>query len=753
MIVDRGRKREVYIRHRVDDPSHSSGIGERITKKVTSIYPYGYIRETDTHLVDAIRREPGFKGLYGENLTKVTMADPAQVGKLKNQLPQTWECNIPFTNRVLSERIRNGEEPIPNYNHRVWFWDMEWKPETDEITIISVYDNMTERLFTLFSQPDLPEGKIHKLPCSNHPDGIDEISFNPPALNFHSERDMLIRFTKLIRKHDPDVLTGWNVVNADCQVLIKRMERCGLDPKKLSPIGIIRYDFRDWDQPIGGVNVIDMMVAFCRLWEIKNGALPNKKLVTVAQEALGDTKLDLQDGHDTFYSDFGTYVDYNRKDVELLPLMDNILNPIKHHLAIQHLAQCDIRTTPFITRLFTCLALNDTKFDYCIPSRAQFRKEEYDGADIQEPVPGVYENIGILDVKAMYHSNAAKYNISWDTLDDDGYDCGNGTKFSQSEPGLLVRQMDLMTDLRNEYKAKMKKAKTPREKSKWDAMQYATKSLVASMYGAAGDSKYGLYHPEVAAAITFTSRNTLRELRDACEDRGYPVVYGHTDSVFVKIPTPEEGMVMLSEINNEMYPVVTEFEKWCKRLLITGKNRYAARVEWSDGVGHPPTQYVKGIELKQSRLPDILKSVMSLTIESILVGESETILTNRLETLILDVLDKKVEPRGLCIKARLKRNLEDYTTLGEARAGAAWANKNLGKGYVKGDYFLSTLSDEGSYLAFDDPKEIEGVARIGYKRICERFIIDKVRNYYEIMRWDMQPLHNALNGLSNLAWL
>ena len=72
---------------------------------------------------------------------------------------------------------------------------------------------------------------------------------------------------------------------------------------------------------------------------------------------------------------------------------------------------------------------------------------------------------------------------------------------------------------------------------------------------------------------------------------------------------------------------------------------------------------------------------------------------------------------------------------------------------MKGDYFLSTLSDEGSYLAFDDPKEIEGVARIGYKRICERFIIDKVRNYYEIMRWDMQPLHNALNGLSNLAWL
>ena len=103
----------------------------------------------------------------------------------------------------------------------------------------------------------------------------------------------------------------------------------------------------------------------------------------------------------------------------------------------------------------------------------------------------------------MYHSNVNLHNISWETLDE-WYDCGNGSRFD-SERGLLGRQMDRMTDLRNEYKAK-KEYKKIRTRL-WDAMQYATKSLVASMYGNEGDSKYGLYHPKVAAYHIYPAKH------------------------------------------------------------------------------------------------------------------------------------------------------------------------------------------------------------------------------------------------------
>ncbi len=81
--------------------------------------------------------------------------------------------------------------------------------------------------------------------------------------------------------------------------------------------------------------------------------------------------------------------------------------------------------------MFSQLVLTDPDFDRRIPTRPQFAKVDYEGADILDVEPGVYDNVGILDIKAMYHSNASKYNISWDTLDVKGQDCGNGTCFTQ----------------------------------------------------------------------------------------------------------------------------------------------------------------------------------------------------------------------------------------------------------------------------------------------------------------------------------
>ena len=215
----------------------------------------------------------------------------------------------------------------------------------------------------------------------------------------------------------------------------------------------------------------------------------------------------MPDGHDTYHTNLDLYLDYAIQDVDLLPKLDATVNALDYYTALQHLVQCDITTTPFITKMFTCLTLQDKKFDRRIPTRPMFDYEAYEGADVMDVDKGVYDGVGILDIKAMYHSNASLHNISWDSLDDNGDDCGNGTCFTKDSKGLLVRQMDYMTTLRNKFKSLMKS--DPDNYDRWDAMQFACKSLVASMYGVAGDSKYGLYHPKIAGAITYTSRATL----------------------------------------------------------------------------------------------------------------------------------------------------------------------------------------------------------------------------------------------------
>jgi len=746
--------RRVLIRHRDSN-------GNRVETFVSKHYPFAYLRKEDAQFLPAMAKEEGHVGVFGEELTKVVLSDPYEVGELKSRFEQTWEANIPWVNRALSEHVKAGEPPIPNYEHRVWYLDMEWTTDSEAITIISVFDSFKKKMWTWAVAPPDQFPSRGQSPClyvgKEHPylgEG-DEIHLQTPIQYFISERQMLQHFTEHMRDCDPDIITGWNVVNADCRVLIERCQKNGIDPKRMcgGSSKSIRHNFGDWAQPIGGRLVIDLMLAVCNLWQLKNGALPNKKLDTVAMELLGEQKLPLSNGHDTYYSDFQTYIDYNIQDVRLLPMLDEKMNALNHYLAIQHIVQCDIMTTPFVTRLFTVMAINDKEFDYRIPSRPMFAHEEYSGADIMEPSPGVYQGVAIMDIKAMYHSNVNLHNISWETLDEDGKDCGNGSHFRHGKRGLLGRQMDRMTQLRNEYKVLMKSAKTDSERARYDSMQYATKSLVASMYGAAGDSKYGLYHPEVASAITFTSRQTLFRLRDECNDRGMEVIYGHTDSVFVLCETPELGQKHIASINKTMSPIETEFEKWCSAMLISAKNRYAGMTEWTDNEYHDQKLYVKGIELKQNRLPKVMKTVMSRVIHSLLTNKPEDVTTEWLGDKIKAVIGGNVDDKDLCIRARLKQNLEDYSVLGEARAGAAWANRVLGKGYSKGSDFLSTIDSNGDYIAFDDPSEIEGISTIGYKQLAEKFLVDKVTPYYHIAGWDAQPLINALNGLSDMEWL
>jgi DNA polymerase elongation subunit (family B) len=750
MIVEQGRGRTVYLRYRDESD-------KRIQERITDVLPYCFIR-TDDHMemnfgaMTHSDSNDGYVGVYGEELTKLIFNAPGELRDfLKDTGYQTWEGNIPFVNRVLADQ----NEPIPQYNYRKAYLDLEWKTESGEITIIGLKDSYTGRLFYWAQKPDeIEPGRHTTLPCKDHPEGKKEVLFDPPLMAFKDEKSLLEHFTSHIKKMDPDILIGWYLQGADIQQLSKRMRACQLNPSNLSPFNRHRFEYSDWDQPIPGRLCFDLMVGFEKLWVLKHGQLASKKLDDVAWAALKERKLELKDGHDTFYTDVATYIDYNGMDVLLTERLDELLNVSEHFISLAHAAQVQFRDTHKVTKLATGLFLRDEEFTERIPTRPQFDKVDYQGADIQDADPGIYPNIGILDIKAMYHSNAAKSNISWDTLDDEGVDCGNGTKFSLDQKGLLVRSMDRLTQLRNEYKRKMKtKGQSPHIVAKWDAMQHAMKSLVASLYGICGDAKYGLYHPKVAAAITFTSRETLGQLRDYAEEAGHTCRYGHTDSIFIDVASAEEGEALNRHLNTLMAPIEVEFEKWCDSFLIIAKNRYACKVSWTDGEHHDPKTYVKGIELIQARMPNAMKKAMQTTLDHILSGATASLVDDELCSLIDTAIKGQLEASELFMKGKLTRNLDKYSVLSGASAGAAWANKHLGKGYKSGDYFLVAINNEGQYIAFDDPNEIEGITKVGYRIMVERFIVNKVKPLYTVAGWSMQNLHNAMNGVSKTEWL
>jgi len=789
MIVERGRGRAVHIRYR-DDRGHRKEIVERDYR------PYCFVETEHRNKFDWVAQEDGYTGLYGEALSKIFVSNPEQILEVKERADmlglKTWEANIPFVNRVMADRLEGlfptwDSNPIPNYDHRIWYLDCEWNPVTNALRVMVFHDNFTGKTECLYVNPNYDATEALKnMPEAYHSNRVPGRRDAKDRLEFPNEESMLRNFLTRIGEADPDVITGWYVVGADIKTIIERCNAKGLTAGSLSPYNRIRYQFGDWSQPIPGRNCIDLMVGFSKLWELKNGKLPGYKLDDVAEIALGEKKVELPDGHNTYHTDLELYLDYSIQDVELLPKLDRKVNVIGYYTGLQHLVQCDIRTTPYITKMFTSLVLRDKEFSRRIPTKAQFNRIDYQGADVMAVEPGVHDNVGILDVKAMYHSNAALHNISWETLAElpmdsqitstkmYGHDCGNGTLFAKHKKGLLVRQMDLMTSLRDQYKEL--KVTDPDNKERWDAMQYACKSLVASMYGVCGDSKYGMYHPQVADAITFTSRQTLKKLREVAAEVGWETIYGHTDSIFVTgldmgsnvephniygvQPLPhfldkaiKGDMKKLATINEKMAPIEVQFERYCDRMLLMAKNRYAGNVVWTDGGFHKPNLYIKGIEMKQSRMPPVMKEAMGEVIGGILADTPKEKIQENVNNLIVKVIDGETDPLSLCMKGKLTKNISDYKVLSGPSAGASWANEYLGKRYKSGDFFLTTIDESGKYMAFDEPSEIQGKYKIGYKELANRFIVKKIQPYWEMMGWAMQPLYNALDGKGSLRWL
>jgi DNA polymerase elongation subunit (family B) len=748
MIVTQVGGRDIRIRYRDENR-------ERKDMKV-SAYPYCFTDNVGDNY-GLVKVVDGFEGLYGQKLNKVYFRTEYD-RRLWSKGKRTWEANVTFPNQVLIDRLDKGEDPIPNYEHRIWYLDGEWKTTSGEITMLSVQDSYTGRMYSWVCSPDIPAGIHRSLDCVNHPDGIKTLDFTTPIKAFANERQLLADFAAHMTKQDPDIIAGWYVVDADIKQICDRMRACGLDPKSLSPYN--RHDFRynwsdkHWSQPIAGRLCFDLMVGFKKLWTIKNGQLASQKLDDIAWQVLQERKVELPDGHDTYYTDVGTYLHYNRIDVELLPKLDEAVNATGYFTSMQHVVQCQLGTTPLITAMSTSLFLQDNDFDLRIPDSPEFEKRDYTGADIQEPVPDRYKNMAIMDIKAMYHSNVKLHNICWTNLGSDGVDCGNGIKFTNKD-GLLGRTMDKLTIKRNEYKALMKEARAAGDENaykKWDGAQFATKSMVASLYGICGDSKYGMYHPDIAAAITFTSRQTLFRLRDECNERGYPVRYGHTDSIFCEVPSPEEGMKLVGEINKAMYPIETEFEKWCESMVLKAKNRYAGKVTWTDGEYHEPDYYYKGLELIQARMPKAMKSAMDSTLRAILDGKPR----NEVDESLSDLITKGINGElgeDLLMVGKLKQRLSEYKVLSGASAGANWAKNNLGRNYNVNESFLTAVNTRGQHIAFDKITDLQGVAEIDWEEMTEKFIVKKAASIYGLVGWDTIELTNAHRGLGAVQWV
>lgn len=181
------------------------------------------------------------------------------------------------------------------------------------------------------------------------------------------------------------------------------------------------------------------------------------------------------------------------------------------------------------------------------PPRSERSVDGAAGGTVLEAEAGVFSNVLVFDFRSLYPSLMRTFNI--DPLAyaranaraprDSDIVAPNGARFDRNE-GILPA---ILAAYAREREAALANGD--------ETAAYVYKILQNSFYGVLGTSSCRYGRSELAGAITSFGKHFLTTARDWFEARGFHVIYGDTDSVFVQADSTDETIAhkLASDLN------------------------------------------------------------------------------------------------------------------------------------------------------------------------------------------------------------
>ena len=359
------------------------------------------------------------------------------------------------------------------------------------------------------------------------------------ARPFATEKDLLAALCARVRELDPDVLTGWNVVDFDLSVLDRLAFRHGVPLELGRGPGTLRLRAQagargSRQATIPGRVVLDgihlLRGAFVRM--------DDYGLDAVARAVLGEGKTLAGHGRAEeilrlFEEDRERLVEYNRTDARLALEILERLRLVELAVERSRLTGLPLDRVASSIAAFDFLYLSELgRRRIVAPSvRAEAEiVEPQGGGHVLEPLPGLYTNVVVLDFKSLYPSLIRTFEIDPLNLvrpeagqsDADPIVAPNGAAFARRK-GILSEILDELMPRREEARRAGDTVKS-----------HAIKILMNSFYGVLGTPACRFLDPRLANAITGFGREMLLWCQRRIEADGHRVLYGDTDSLFVE---------------------------------------------------------------------------------------------------------------------------------------------------------------------------------------------------------------------------
>ena len=575
----------------------------------------------------------------GRQVARVEVRKPSDTPTLRDRLVEhgvaCYEADVRFAMVYLISRGVRGVLAIDGRWQTGRGIDRVYR--NPEVTAVAAGSGEMPELSVLSIDIETDPRARRLLSIALHGCGASEVLLLHPrgrevpagAVPFAGERELLRAFCHRVQELDPDVLTGWNVVDFDLRVL-DRLATGWRVPLRLGRGGgglrlrRSRFPWATQEATIPGRVVLDG-IHLLRGSFIK---LDSYALDAVAREILGEGKT-LAGGErgeeilETYRRDRQRFVDYNLNDARLALDVIGRLRLVELSVERSLLTGLPVDRVAGSIAAFDFLYLTELhRRGIVAPSvGASGATAGNPGGHVLEPESGVYENVLVCDFLSLYPSLIRTFQI--DPLGylpqpapgDDAIVAPNGAAFRR-RPGILTRLLDDLMPRREAAKAAGDKVAS-----------HAIKILMNSFYGVLGTPVCRFFRPQLAGAITTFGRDVLLWSKERLESYGVRVLYGDTDSLFVLSgePDPERawavGKELVAKLNRDLAEHVErtfrvesrlelELEKLYRRLHLPAMRhgRGGARKRYAGLLADGEVEYV-GMEVVRRDWTELAKRV------------------------------------------------------------------------------------------------------------------------------------------------
>jgi DNA polymerase elongation subunit (family B) len=692
-----------YAKARVDNKKIDSAI---LVDRIESEY-YGASVETDTDAVAA----------NGDVLWRVSFKSPNMVKKFTREISGSYEGDVPYGDRYLIDNV----SALPEYEPRKVFIDLEalqyhrtsdgpenirkrgaiWA-DWQMINVIGCYDSYT-KTYVLWTQHPKCSEHLPSLTVVNSKKMMKYDGIDVEIRDFANEFTMLSDFVAWLDNIDPDMLLAWGMGFYDLPTLYARLESLGIGADKLSPSSLGKHrhveppskwtkDRYNWTrQPINGRIVISLDKLFERVYrDSKSTNLPSNKLDIVGQKLFGRGKTKFRP--DFYAQDYHLFLEnylyYNFRDVQLMIEIEDKYNIVSGQMALQRLAKCQFESTFYGSHYARVYFMRKAAFKQKTGHYNAGKSDEVlRGAIVLDPeeldTVGLHKNVAILDFSGLYPSCMIAANCSFETKVAKGEEreddiIGDGCRFRRKPVGILPASVIELDKLRDEYKALRDEAgakhgKTSNAFRKWDDAQKTVKRLRATFYGLMAFKGFSWSDMDIARTITKFGRDALTTIIKASEELGYKVIYGHTDSIFVKMGNDlsaeecvEQANFLAGYLTDLMQKklqsdaMVVETEMFMDRFYLPRRNRYGGRVVWMPEVGFEIAKEavddrmkIQGLEARHANTSPVGRGIQLSALKDIWDDKSASTVTQNLLKYIDNIRQGNVSEDDLLSRARL----------------------------------------------------------------------------------------------------